>query len=60
MKHLLVIMGVLILFAGCNMNENKEARIKKLEKQHEQMVAQIEQLESRIQLLESNSVSNNE
>ena len=55
MKHLPVVTAFLILFVGCNMNENKEARIQKLEKLNEQTTTRLELLENRMQALESNT-----
>ena len=53
MKQLFVITAFLVLFVGCNVNENKEARIRKLETQIKHTTTRLEEFESRIQTLES-------
>lgn len=45
--------SIVILHTGCNMSENKEARIRKLENQNEQTATKLQELESRIESLES-------
>jgi len=54
MKRLLATTALLVLFAGCNMNENKEGRIRKLETQNEKITDRIELLENRLEEIESN------
>lgn len=53
MKKILATLCLLALFGGCNMSENKEARLQKLETSNDQMAAEIEALEARIEALES-------
>ena len=60
MKKLLLTPAFLVMFVGCNVNESKEGRIRKLETQNEEMVDRLELLENRIQILESNSKTDNE
>ena len=55
MKQILLVTCCLVMFAGCGMNENKEARIQKLETQSEQLTKKLELLENRIQSLEPNA-----
>ena len=53
MKRILGIIAISILFFGCNMNPNKEARIQKLETEIQQSMDRINQLEKRVATLES-------
>ena len=55
MKRFLVTTTILISLAGCNFNENKEARIQKLETQMKRNSAQLQDLEKRIEVLELNT-----
>jgi cell division protein FtsB len=55
MKQFFVVTTFLILFVGCNVSENKEARIKKLEMQIEKTVNRIQDFEDRIETLETNA-----
>ena len=54
MKQLLITTALLISIAGCNINESKEARIQKLETNSEQTASKLQELEQRVQALESN------
>jgi len=60
MKQLLVTTVLLIALVGCNVSENKEARIQNLESQSKQSVSKIQQLEQRIESLESRQIKNAE
>lgn len=52
MKKYLV--ATLFVFCvGCNMSENKEARIQKLEAEIEQVSSDLEELQKRVQSLET-------
>jgi hypothetical protein len=53
MKRLLTVSGLVVFFAGCNVNESKEGRIQKIEEQNEQAAIRLQQLEARIQVIES-------
>jgi cell division protein FtsL len=51
-KKIFVILSVVVVFLGCNMNPSKEARIQKLETEILQSVEKINQLEKRVRDLE--------
>ncbi len=53
MKKILVFLTISVLFIGCNLNPNKEARIQKIEAEILQSNEKINQLENRIESLES-------
>ena len=53
MKKLFLIPFISLLFFGCTMNPNKEARIQKLESNFAETMKKIDELEARVQSLES-------
>ena len=54
MRRLLVTSVAVAMFVGCNVNESKEGRIRKLESQLEETAERLDQFEKRIHELESN------
>lgn len=60
MKQLLITTALLILCVGCNVNESKEGRIQKLEAQSQQTTTKLQELEQRIQTLESSGLKDTE
>lgn len=57
MRRLVAVFGLCTVMAGCNPNENKEARIRRLESEADEHAAKIRQLEERLSQLEENSAS---
>ena len=53
MKHVLFVAAFVMVFAGCNANPSKEARIRKLEGEITQMTSQLQELEDRVDKLEA-------
>ncbi len=53
MKKTLGIIAISMFCFGCNINPNKEARIQKLETEFQQSMEKINQLEKRVESLES-------
>ncbi len=53
MKQLFLITTLLSMLAGCNKNESKEARIRKLEAEVQQATSELRDLEGRVQAIES-------
>lgn len=51
MKKIFLITAFSLLFFGCNINPNKEARIQKLETELEQTIATLNKLEKNVQVL---------
>lgn len=60
MKKVAIGSLALLILTGCNANESKEGRIRKLETQSEQTAAALQELEKRIQALESKTIDNQE
>lgn len=58
MMRLLIATAVLVSFIGCNINESKEGRLQKLEAQSKQTAAKIQDLQQRIESLESHAIKN--
>ena len=52
MKKTLLIITLVGLFIGCNINPNKEARIQKLETEIQLVTDKVKELENKIQTLE--------
>lgn len=57
MKKRMAAACVILLVAGCGMNENKETRIQKLEEQNVEINAQLQRLSLRVQSLESKTAT---
>lgn len=53
MKKAFGIIALSIFFIGCTMNPSKEARIQKLEREIQQSLEKIDQLESKVAALQS-------
>lgn len=53
MKKLLIITALFAFFAGCNANESKEARLRKLEKEAVVTRRKLQDLEDSVQAVEA-------
>ena len=55
MKRLVIASLAVAIFVGCNVNESKEGRIRKLESQVKQTTERLDQFEERLQDLEAHA-----
>jgi len=54
MKNICLPIVLSLLICGCNINPSKEARVQKLETELQQSIDKINQLESKLKILEDN------
>ena len=52
MKKTILILIIITLFVGCNINPSKEARIQKLESEMQIMMDKVNELENKVETLE--------